>query len=140
MKTITVAFDIDGTLRANTIEDKVVANERIRTLLIALASMKNTKIVVWSGGGELYAQQMVDALCIRKYVDVVAGKVLSNPASGKAMGTKTFYYGKPDEKGRRKVLFSIPLYTVTYNSEGSVWAEGNKRRTYYLPKWLWGRI
>lgn len=77
MKKVTIAFDIDGTLRANTVEDKVVANERIRTLLITLASMKNTRIVVWSGGGELYAQQMVDALCIRKYVDVVAGKVLT---------------------------------------------------------------
>lgn len=76
MKTALIAFDIDGTLRSNTIEDKVVAIERIRTLLITLSSMKNTKILVWSGGGELYAQQMVDALCIRKYVDIVAGKEL----------------------------------------------------------------
>ncbi len=78
MKTAIIAFDIDGTLRANTIEDKVVANERIRTLLITFASMKNTRIVVWSGGGELYARQMGAALCIDKYVDQYAGKVLTN--------------------------------------------------------------
>lgn len=78
MKKVTIAFDVDGTLRANTIEDKVVANERIRSLLITLASMKNTRIVVWSGGGELYARQMGAALCVDKYVDRYAGKVLTN--------------------------------------------------------------
>jgi hydroxymethylpyrimidine pyrophosphatase-like HAD family hydrolase len=77
MKTVTIAFDVDGTLRKNTIEDKVVANERIRTLLITFASMKNVKIVVWSGGGELYARQMAKELCIDKYVDIYAGKELT---------------------------------------------------------------
>jgi hydroxymethylpyrimidine pyrophosphatase-like HAD family hydrolase len=76
MKKVLIAFDIDGTLRKNTVEDKVVPNERIRTLLITLASMKNTKILVWSGGGELYARQMVKALCIDEYVDIVTGKEL----------------------------------------------------------------
>lgn len=94
MKKVLIAFDIDGTLRANTIEDKVVANERIRTLLITLASMKNTQILVWSGGGELYARQMVDALCIRKYVDIVAGKELSREDNMGVRESHSVY--KPD--------------------------------------------
>ena len=73
MKKITIAFDVDGTLRNNT-DDSAVANERIRTLLIILASFKNTKIIVWSGGGELYARQMAGALGISKYVDAYASK------------------------------------------------------------------
>jgi len=74
MKTITIAFDIDGTLRDNTITDAYVANERIRTLLIALSSMKNTRIMVWSGGGEGYAREVVNALGIEKYVDEYGDK------------------------------------------------------------------
>ncbi|AKS35378.1 hypothetical protein AFA91_29620 [Mycolicibacterium goodii] len=74
LRTITIAFDIDGTLRNNTITDAYVANERIRTLLITLASMKNTKIIVWSGGGEGYARRAADAMGIVKYVDEYADK------------------------------------------------------------------
>ncbi|MEV3901203.1 MULTISPECIES: hypothetical protein [unclassified Mycobacterium] len=69
MKTVTIAFDIDGTLRDNTIADGFVANERIRTLLITLASMRNTRILLWSGGGEAYARRAAEALGIEKYVD-----------------------------------------------------------------------
>ncbi|MUM33606.1 hypothetical protein [Mycolicibacterium sp. CBMA 361] len=63
-KVITVAFDIDGTLRDNTIGPACVANERIRTLLITLAGMKNTHILLWSGGGEDYARRVARALGI----------------------------------------------------------------------------
>jgi phosphoserine phosphatase len=68
MRKITIAFDVDGTLISNE-SDIPVANERIRTLLVILASMKNTKIVVWSGGGELYARQVCAAIGVDKYVD-----------------------------------------------------------------------
>jgi hydroxymethylpyrimidine pyrophosphatase-like HAD family hydrolase len=74
MKTVTIAFDIDGTLRDNTVKDAFVANERIRTLLITLASMKNTRILLWSGGGEAYARRSANALGIEKYVDEFADK------------------------------------------------------------------
>ena len=74
MKTITIAFDIDGTLRDNTITDGYVANERIRTLLVTFASMKNTKIIVWSGGGEAYARYVVRTLGLERYVDEYADK------------------------------------------------------------------
>lgn len=68
MKTVTIAFDVDGTL-INNRTNKPEANERIRSLLVALANFKNTKIVVWSGGGELYARQVGAALNIDQYVD-----------------------------------------------------------------------
>lgn len=76
MKKILIAFDIDGTLRSNTVDQSAapVANERIRSLLIALASFKNTRILVWSGGGELYARQVVASFGLAKYVDEYADK------------------------------------------------------------------
>lgn len=81
MKKITVAFDVDGTLIRNDGPGdmdggKPVANERIRSLLIALAAFKNTRIIVWSGGGELYVRQVCAALAIDKYVDEYHGKNL----------------------------------------------------------------
>lgn len=78
MKTVTYAFDVDGTLIQNgaLAEHQIVANERIRTLLIILAHMKNTHIIVWSGGGELWARQVGAALGIDKYVDTYASKNL----------------------------------------------------------------
>lgn len=74
MKKLLVAFDIDGTLRNNLMNDNVVANEDIRTLLILMSKMKNTTILVWSGGGELYARQVCRELGISKYVDRYADK------------------------------------------------------------------
>lgn len=78
MKKYTIAFDVDGTLiRNGAIDDhQIVANERIRMLLIVLASFKNTKIIVWSGGGELWARQAGAAIGINKYVDKYASKNL----------------------------------------------------------------
>lgn len=73
-KTITIAFDIDGTLRDNTVGGACVANERIRTLLITLAGMKNTHILLWSGGGEAYARKVAGALGIEKYIDEYGDK------------------------------------------------------------------
>lgn len=74
MRQIVIAFDIDGTLRDNTVADRILANERIRTLLILLSSMKNARIMVWSGGGANYARQVCAAMAIEQYVDVYADK------------------------------------------------------------------
>ena len=81
MNKITIAIDIDGTLIRNDSGKDMdggmpIANERIRTLLITLASFKNVRIVVWSGGGELYARQVCGSLGIEKYVDIYKGKNL----------------------------------------------------------------
>ena len=70
---ITIAFDCDGTLLDNT-KSEPVANENIRTLLVILSRFKNVRIVVWSGGGELYARQVAQAIGVTDYVDGYAGK------------------------------------------------------------------
>lgn len=77
MKKVLIAFDIDGTLRSNTVDQSIhpIANENIRTLLITLSKFKNTRILVWSGGGELYARQVVAHLGLSKYVDEYADKM-----------------------------------------------------------------
>ena len=86
MKTITIAIDVDGTLIRNqeNFQDKApVANERIRNLLIILASMKNTRIIVWSGVGELYARQCAAAIGVAEYVDQYADKYYMGRQDGK---------------------------------------------------------
>lgn len=90
MDKVIVAFDCDGTLVTTDSAEtkKIVANERVRTLLIAMASMKNTRIVVWSGGGEAWARQVARSIGIEKYVykyysknyiDTVDGKHIFEP-------------------------------------------------------------
>lgn len=76
MKKIVIAFDCDGTLVTtySATSKKIVANERQRTMLISLSNSKNVKIVVWSGGGELWARQVGNALGIDKYVWKYADK------------------------------------------------------------------
>lgn len=76
MKTVVIAFDCDGTLVTtfSAKSGKIVANERIRSLLVGLAHSKNVKIVVWSGGGELWARQVGASIGIDKYVDLYADK------------------------------------------------------------------
>lgn len=76
MQTVTIAFDCDGTLVTtfSARSGKIVANERIRSLLIALAHFKNVKIIVWSGAGELWARQVGAALALDKYVDLYTTK------------------------------------------------------------------
>lgn len=74
MKKIVIAFDVDGTLRNNNVEDRVVANEDIRSLLRILSRFKNTKIIVWSGSGVLYARQAANEMHINQWVDGYAAK------------------------------------------------------------------
>lgn len=76
MKKLTIAFDCDGTLvTTDSAENgRIVANERVRSGLIFFASMKNTKIIVWSGSGEMWARQVVRELGLTKYVDKVMAK------------------------------------------------------------------
>lgn len=93
MKKLVIAFDCDGTLLNNT-QQQMVANESVRSGLIWLSSMKNTKIIVWSGGGELYARQVAAALGIAKYVDGYAGKNPQVPVG--VAETATRHVFKPD--------------------------------------------
>lgn len=64
MKKIVIAFDVDGTL----IDDQDLMIIRSVRLLTDLAHMKNVEIVVWSGGGQDYAEMWVRKLGLEKYV------------------------------------------------------------------------
>lgn len=91
MKKITIAFDVDGTLRDNTETEVVAANENVRTLLVTLSSFKNTKIIVWSGGGELYARQCVASLGLETYVNGYATKNMTvDPSCSDCKNMKPF--------------------------------------------------
>ena len=74
MQKIIIAFDVDGTLIKNGGAYKDISNPRIVELLKTLASFKNIKIVVWSGGGKDYAQRWVRLLGVEDSVWRVASK------------------------------------------------------------------
>lgn len=76
MDQVVIAYDCDGTLVTtfSARSGKIVANERIRSILVANAHSKNVKTIVWSGGGELWARQVCAAIGIDKYVDVYMDK------------------------------------------------------------------
>lgn len=87
MKIVTIAFDVDGTLISNAErkpgEPFIVANERIRSMLVAFASFKNVRIIVWSGSGEIWAKQVVNEIGIAKYVDkIMAKRVVGRDSEG----------------------------------------------------------
>jgi hypothetical protein len=77
MEIVTVAFDVDGTLRKHNVDQNAppVAREAIRTLLITLSKFENVLIHCWSGGGELYARQVAAALGLTPYIDSYSAKV-----------------------------------------------------------------
>jgi FMN phosphatase YigB (HAD superfamily) len=66
MRPVIIAFDIDGTLRNNKKEyargstGGVVWNDRICQMAVILSKMKNTRMIIWSGGGNKYAEYMRD--------------------------------------------------------------------------------
>ena len=74
MKNIIIAFDIDGTLRNNEKEYWIwnplwaIPNERIRTLLITLASFKNVECCIWSWWWKQYAEDIRRKFLLEKYV------------------------------------------------------------------------
>lgn len=76
MKKYTIAFDCDGTLITADSADnnKIVAREMYRSMLIAFYHTKNFKIIVWSGSGEMWARQCVRELGLTKYVDKIMAK------------------------------------------------------------------
>ena len=83
MQEITIAFDIDGTLLNNEgippetpthLRPKYGVNLEAVTLLQVLSKMKNTKIIVWSGGGREYAEGICRQYGFERYTDNVIGK------------------------------------------------------------------
>jgi len=87
MEKILIAFDVDGTLRSGYHDTpNPTPNENIRALLVILSQFKNVEIMVWSGGGELYARQVSQAIGISQYVHKYASK---NVTQEDPMGIKT---------------------------------------------------
>ena len=64
MQKIIFAFDVDGTL----IEGDDTIYEPIVDMLKTLAKFKNVRIVVWSGGGNRYAETIARRLGLDDYV------------------------------------------------------------------------
>jgi hypothetical protein len=85
MKTVVVAFDVDGTLRCNCTDTCKDVNRRIVDLLFAIRSMKNTRIMVWSGGGAEYARNFMRPFALHSDV-IFASKT----------DKSTWKWGKPD--------------------------------------------
>lgn len=82
MENFIIAFDVDGTLISN-INENVIQERRVHGqvypfdaantqvvefLILCSRIFKNVKVVVWSAGGQEYAQQWVERLQIEKYV------------------------------------------------------------------------
>jgi phosphoserine phosphatase len=78
MNEVIIAFDVDGTILNNEgiqpatpihLRPRCGVNLEVITLIQILAKkMKNTKIIVWSGGGKEYAEQIVREYGLDKYV------------------------------------------------------------------------
>lgn len=76
MKEIIIAFDIDGTIYGSPLANRIEPslNVEIYQMLVILSKMKNTKIIVWSGGGKDYAETIGNKFGLNKFVDVYEGK------------------------------------------------------------------
>lgn len=69
MRMVSVAFDIDGVLKDITSDDtNIRINERIRSLLVILASFKNVEIYAWSKRGSDWAKTVCEAADVSQYI------------------------------------------------------------------------
>ena len=57
---IVIAFDVDGCLRCNCTPTCPDPNPRIVELLKILSTFKNVRLMVWSGGGKAYAENIIN--------------------------------------------------------------------------------
>lgn len=87
MRDICIAFDVDGTLRCNCTETCRDVNRRIVDLLDIMLHMKNTNVMIWSGGGADYARQFGE-----QFSRITQGRV--HYAS--KIDPSTWKWGKPD--------------------------------------------
>jgi phosphoserine phosphatase len=67
---VIIAFDVDNTL----ITEKFEPIYTNIWLLINLSTIKNVKILVWSGGGREYAQHHIEKLGLKNYVKYISDK------------------------------------------------------------------
>lgn len=79
MKEVVVAFDVDGTILNNEgippetpphLRPKTTVNLPVISLLQLLARhTKNVRVIVWSGGGKEYAEQICRQYGLERWVD-----------------------------------------------------------------------
>lgn len=77
MKDIIIAFDVDGTIYGSPFSHKgepVLNVKTIQLMQLLKEHVKNCKIIVWSGGGRDYAEQMVNKWGLDRWVDRCYGK------------------------------------------------------------------
>lgn len=95
MKEVVIAFDIDGTLLNNEgippdspvhLRPKCGVNIDAVLLMQLLAKQKNTKVIVWSGGGRDYAEQICRTYGFDKYVHRAYGKPIGTPHAFQEQG------------------------------------------------------
>ncbi len=89
MKEIIIAFDCDGTILNNEgippetpthLRPRCGLNLEVVTLIQLLSKkMKNTKIIVWSGGGKEYAERICREYGLDRYVSACYGKADYDP-------------------------------------------------------------
>lgn len=89
MKQVIIAFDVDGTLRCNCTPTCQDVNMRVMEGLYFFKSLKNVRIMIWSGGGKEYAE----AFC-RQHNIVLSTPSLLIPAS--KIDKSTWKWGQPD--------------------------------------------
>jgi hypothetical protein len=95
MKTIKIAFDVDGTLRCNCNETCEDSNPDIVTLFRILRKFKNVELFVWSGGGAKYAYRFAQLYklpvkenhCISKFSDYPKMDIAIDDIQETALGT-----------------------------------------------------
>jgi hypothetical protein len=76
MGKVTIAIDVDDTLRQHqNHKGKPLADEDIRTLIRILHGMRNVRLVLWSGGGQAYAERVGRELHADQWIDGYASKV-----------------------------------------------------------------
>lgn len=78
MRTVTIAFDVDGTLIKEITESDgyrhEIINEDVRMMLVTLARLRNVRIHLWSGSGEAYARTRARELGITQYIYTYSSK------------------------------------------------------------------
>lgn len=75
MRTIRIAFDVDGTLRCNCTDTCEDPNEDIVELFRILSKFKNTDVFVWSGSGREYAGRFARKFGLDVKDSRVVGKI-----------------------------------------------------------------
>lgn len=77
MKEVIIAIDCDGTIYGSPFMHRAEPTLNLRTVqLMELLHehIRNVKIIVWSGGGKEYAEQIVNKFGLEKWVDLCIGK------------------------------------------------------------------